>query len=147
MNRDYEWLLSADNMRFIFQTWGRGVTHLDLFAICRMKKCQVSCSKAAQNPGFLIDAFVLSTKDELMYAYPPIRPLPIGVFRLNLGRACIIFILSAWPYQHWFFRLLSLSTRALLTLPPERKLGSQDHGHWLYPNQVALHLMAWTLYG
>lgn len=68
------------------------------------------------------------------------------VLKIKYGHAHIILTL-AWLYQHWFSMLLTLSTRASLTLSPDLDLISQNHRYLVQLYPEILHLIAWMLHG
>lgn len=74
------------------------------------------CSRGGQNPNSLVDMFLISRSQVLMYAYPPILLLLRALRKIKKDKAVIILVVPTWLIQCWFPALLCFSTYPLIQL-------------------------------
>lgn len=92
------------------------------------------------SPGLLTDAFFLSWKNSLLYAFSPVLLLPGVIFKIKQDHAHLVLIAPVWLCQHWSLAILTLLVEALLSVPLDPDIISWDHRCQLHPNLQALYL-------
>ncbi|KAJ1165465.1 hypothetical protein NDU88_005893 [Pleurodeles waltl] len=101
---DHEWRLQPDLVLYIFQIWG--YPQIDLFATQDNAQCPLFCSLQYPVQGALGDAFQMSWKGQLLYAFPPIPLIPRVLRKIRQDRAQVILIAPDWPRRVWYSDLL-----------------------------------------
>ncbi|KAJ1176911.1 hypothetical protein NDU88_002178 [Pleurodeles waltl] len=142
---DHEWRLHPDLVLHIFGMWG--TPQVDLFATQENAHCPLFCSLQYPLLGALGDAFQMSWRGQLLYAFPPIPLIPRVLRKVRQDQAQVILVAPDWPRRVWYTDLLQLSQCPPLRLPLRADLLSQSQGQVLQPHLQNLHLHAWRLNG
>ncbi len=113
-----EWRLHPESVRMIWNLYGEA--EVDLFATSENAHCP-SFFSLSHSP-LEGDALTASWPTARLYAFPPIKILPLVLCKIREERASVILIAPNWPNQPWFPDLTEL-----LIAPPLADSGQEGH--------------------
>ncbi len=113
-----EWRLHPESVRMIWNLYGEA--EVDLFATSENAHCP-SFFSLSHSP-LEGDALTARWPTARLYAFPPIKILPLVLCKIREERASVILIAPNWPNQPWFPDLTEL-----LIAPPLADSGQEGH--------------------
>ncbi len=113
-----EWRLHPESVRMIWNLYGEA--EVDLFATSENAHCP-SFFSLSHSP-LEGDALTARWPTAKLYAFPPIKILPLVLCKIREERASVILIAPNWPNQTWFPDLTEL-----LIAPPLADSGQEGH--------------------
>ncbi len=113
-----EWRLHPESVRMIWNLYGEA--EVDLFATSKNAHCP-SFFSLSHSP-LEGDALTARWPTARLYAFPPIKILPLVLCKIREERASVILIAPNWPNQPWFPDLTEL-----LIAPPLADSGQEGH--------------------
>ncbi len=117
-----EWRLHPESVRMIWNLYGEA--EVDLFATSENAHCP-SFFSLSHSP-LEGDALTARWPTARLYAFPPIKILPLVLCKIREERASVILIAPNWPNQPWFPDLTEL-----LIAPPGRfRSGRTCYRRW-----------------
>ncbi len=99
-----EWRLHPESVRMIWNRYGRAV--VDLFATSENTHCPRFFSLS--HSPLVGDALTSHWPAARLYAFPPIKILPLVLCKIREERASVLLIAPNWPNQPWFPDLMEL---------------------------------------
>ena len=140
-----EWHLNPSVCRMVFNKLQRPL--IDLFASNKNHQLPTYCTWAHDEGAYAQDAFTISWKGTIAYAFPPIALIPRVLEKLENSEVCdLIMIAPKWPRQPWFPRLLTLLVDCPVALPDREDLIRTQEGAFLpQGTRQALSLTVWPL--
>ncbi len=93
-----EWRLHPESVRMIWNCYGRAV--VDLFATSENTHCPRFFSLS--HSPLVGDALTSHWPAARLYAFPPIKILPLVLCKIREERASVLLITPNWPNQPWF---------------------------------------------
>ncbi len=113
------------NRQTVSQVWDLfGKAEVDLFASQESSQCPLWFSLGF--PTTLgIDAFADPWPNASLYAFPPIKLIPVVLCRVKVSSAPLLVIAPFWPSQTWFSELTLLLYQPPWEIPIRRDLLSQ----------------------
>ena len=140
-----DWRLAPWAFELVREKWP---VDTDLFASSWNWQLPRFVSWRPQPDAFACNAFSLSWRDCLGYAFPPFSLIAICLEKVRRERCNLVLITPLWPSQPWFPLALDLCRDAVLLLPqdPEILLSPTDQPHPLTSTRK-LQLVAWSLSG
>ncbi len=113
-----EWRLHPESVRMVWNLYGEA--EVDLFATSENAHCP-SFFSLSHSP-LEGDALTARWPTARLYAFPPIKILPLVLCKIREERASVILIAPNWPNQPWFPDLTEL-----LIAPPLADSGQEGH--------------------
>ncbi len=113
-----DWRLHPESVRMIWNLYGEA--EVDLFATSENAHCP-SFFSLSHSP-LEGDALTARWPTARLYAFPPIKILPLVLCKIREERASVILIAPNWPNQPWFPDLTEL-----LIAPPLADSGQEGH--------------------
>ncbi len=113
-----EWRLHPESVRMIWNLYGEA--EVDLFTTSENAHCP-SFFSLSHSP-LEGDALTARWPTARLYAFPPIKILPLVLCKIREERASVILIAPNWPNQPWFPDLTEL-----LIAPPLADSGQEGH--------------------
>ncbi len=113
-----EWRLHPESVRMIWNLYGEA--EVDLFATSENAHCPAFFSLS--HSPLEGDALTARWPTARLYAFPPIKILPLVLCKIREERASVILIAPNWPNQPWFPDLTEL-----LIAPPLADSGQEGH--------------------
>jgi len=146
MERDAsDWMLLADEFKKLQQVWP--IT-TDLFASAWNAQVANFVSWMPQPNAAAVNAFSISWKNILGYAFPPFALIPRILSKLKREKAQLTLVCPLWPSQAWFPALLNMAVDFPRVFSPHEIL---IHGPSLEPHPLLCNdrfrLSAWMLSG
>ncbi len=121
-----EWRLHPLVVSLIWQRFGR--VEVDLFASSMTAHCPLWFSVSPPSPLGL-DTLAHEWPRTSPYAFPPIRLLPVVLFRVRSDRGeRLLLVAPLWPTQTWFSDLVSLLVGPPWEVPLRHDLLTQARG-------------------
>lgn len=114
INLDAEWKIDSDLLQSAFSELKMFPT-VDLFASRLNAQMECYISFRPDPSAHAIDAFSVSWKNDIFYAFPPFSILPRVLQKVKRDQAAGILVVPDWPTQPWYPVM-----RRLLVLPPVR---------------------------
>ena len=142
LDQMHEWELDMSVFNQLCQRWGKPL--IDLFASHQNAKCPLYASRAGLGRNSLGDAFMLSWKQGLLYAFPPFPLIQRTLVQLHHQSAEAILVTPFWPRQPWFPTLVDMAVDSV-RLPSFPALITQDAGTVFHPDLHTLRLTAWRI--
>ncbi|XP_056608266.1 uncharacterized protein LOC130425869 [Triplophysa dalaica] len=138
-----EWRLHPDSVRSIWERFG--TAEVDLFATSENAHCPLYFSLTHSPMGN--DALTVRWPNVRLYAFPPVKILPLVLCKIREETATVILVAPFWPNQPWFPDLSELLTAPPWRIPLRRDLLSQANGTIFHPSPQLWSLHAWPLRG
>ena len=138
-----EWRLHPGSVQMIWDRFGRA--EVDLFATSENTHCQAFFSLShSPLPG---DALTSRWPEARLYAFPPVKILPMVLCKIRKERASVILVAPNWPNQPWFADLRELVVAPPWQIPLRKDLLSQANGTIWHPSPELWNLHVWPLRG
>lgn len=124
-----EWMLNPEVFHTISSLWGK--FQIDLFASRLNKQLNQFASWKPDSDALYVDAFSFNWHKFYFYAFPPFSLIARVLQKVQMDQAEGIIIVPHWPTQHWYTKVLSMTTdtprllpmgKNLLTLPEDPQL-------------------------
>ncbi len=131
-----EWRLHPESVQMIWNLYGKA--EVDLFATSENAHCPLF---------FSLSHSPLEGDAARLYAFPPIKILPLVLCKIREERASVILIAPNWPSQPWFPDLTELLIAPPWPIPVRRDMLSQADGSVWHPNPELWSLHVWLLQG
>ncbi len=125
-----EWRLHPESVRMIWNLYGEA--EVDLFATSENAHCP-SFFSLSHSP-LEGDALTARWPTARLYAFPPIKILPLVLCKIREERASVILIAPNWPNQPWFPDLTELLIAPPWPIPVRKDMLSQVDGSVWHPN-------------
>ncbi len=138
-----EWRLHPESVRMIWNLYGEA--EVDLFATSENAHCP-SFFSLSHSP-LEGDALIARWPTARLYAFPPIKILPLVLCKIREERASVILIAPNWPNQPWFPDLTELLIAPPWPIPVRKDMLSQVDGSVWHPNPELWNLHVWLLQG
>ncbi len=138
-----EWRLHPESVRMIWNLYGEA--EVDLFATSENAHCP-SFFSLSHSP-LEGDALTARWPTARLYAFPPIKILPLVLCKIREERASVILIAPNWPNQPWFPDLTELLIAPPWPIPVRKDMLSQVDGSVWHPNPELWNLHVWLLQG
>ncbi len=138
-----EWRLHPELVRMIWNLYGEA--EVDLFATSENAHCP-SFFSLSHSP-LEGDALTARWPTARLYAFPPIKILPLVLCKISEERASVILIAPNWPNQPWFPDLTELLIAPPWPIPVRKDMLSQVDGSVWHPNPELWNLHVWLLQG
>ncbi|XP_057211386.1 uncharacterized protein LOC130567370 [Triplophysa rosa] len=138
-----EWRLHPDSVRMIWDRFGKA--EVDRFATSENAHCPLFFS-LLRSPRET-DTLTTRWPDTRLYAFPPVKILPLVLCKIREERASVILVAPFWPNQPWFPDLRELLVSSPWRIPLRGDLLSQANGSIWHPNPDLWSLHAWPLQG
>ncbi len=139
----YKWRLHTESDRMIWNRYGRAV--VDLFATSENTHCPRFFSLS--HSPLVGDALTSHWPAAKLYAFPPIKILPLVLCKIREERASVLLIAPNWPNQPWFPDLMELLVEPPWPIPIRKDMLSQVDGSVWHPNPEMWSLHVWPLQG
>lgn len=120
INRDVEWELSDAAFSHIVKKLGQ--PQIDLFASRTNAKCHEYVSWKPDPDAINVDAFTISWRSKLFYAFPPFSLLLNCIQKISQDEATGILVFPMWPAQAWYPQLMDLLVTNIVVLKPRPDL-------------------------
>ena len=98
--QDTEWELNEDAFSQITHYFG--YPEIDLFASRSNAKCPRYITWKNDPDAYAVDAFTISWKNKLFYAFPPFSLITKTMQKIINDKANGIVVVPYWPTQPWF---------------------------------------------
>ncbi len=138
-----EWRLHPESVRMVWNLYGEA--EVDLFATSENAHCP-SFFSLSHSP-LEGDALTARWPTARLYAFPPIKILPLVLCKIREERASVILIAPNWPNQPWFPDLTELLIAPPWPIPVRKDMLSQVDGSVWHPNPELWNLHVWLLQG
>ena len=138
-----DWMLDKRLFQKIRSLWR---VEIDLFASAWNAQLPAFVSWIRQPLALTTNAFSLSWKNRLNYAFPPFSLIPRCLAKIRKEKASVVLVCPLWPSQAWFPLLLELASDIPRLLSPHPSLltSSLQEPH---PLNDSLILTVWKLSG
>ncbi|CAM4608132.1 unnamed protein product [Leuciscus chuanchicus] len=129
-----EWRLHPGTVQLIWKRFGRA--EVDLFATCENTHCRMffSLSRSPREG----DALTARWPKVCLYAFPPVKILPMMLCKIREEKAAVTLVAPNWPNQPWFADLVELLAGRPWEIPLRKDLLSQASGSIWQPPCVAV---------
>ena len=104
-----EWSLHPQILSLICKVWHTPM--VDMFATKLNHKLPIYVSPVPDANVMNIDALNISWEGLDGYAFCPVALIPRVIQKMNTYRCRMIVVAPGWPRVHWFWDLVSLSTK------------------------------------
>ena len=138
-----EWRLHPGTVQLIWNRFGRA--EVDLFATSENAHCQMffSLSRSPRE----VDALTARWPRVCLYAFPPVKILPMVLCKIREEKAAVTLVAPNWPNQPWFADLVELLAGQPWEIPLRKDLLSQASGTIWHPSPALWSLHVWPLQG
>ena len=145
-NDSSNWKLARDVFRIVNQKLGPAT--IDLFADRTNFQLPKYVSWKLDPAAVTTDAFSISWKGEMTYAFPPFCLIGRCLNKVRVDKAQMIIITPVWQGQPWYSTLLQMTTADPVLLPELETLLTDPNGE-IHPllRSRALKLAAWRISG
>ncbi|CAL8112964.1 unnamed protein product [Orchesella dallaii] len=99
-----------------------GTPYIDLFATFRNTKCETYYSWLPDRGCVGVDAFTITWKGNLLYAFPPFALIPKVLRKIRDEKATVVVVVPNWSSQPWFPMYMSMKVSEILRMGPDKKL-------------------------
>nr|XP_055041699.1 uncharacterized protein LOC129429202 [Misgurnus anguillicaudatus] len=138
-----EWRLHPDSVQLIWDQFGRA--SIDLFATSENTHCPLFFSLTdAPLQG---EALTSRWPKVSLYAFPPIKLIPLVLCKIREEGATVILVAPDWPNQPWYPDLREMLISPPWQIPLRRDLLSQVEGSVWHPSPELWNLHAWKVRG
>ncbi len=138
-----EWRLHPESVQMIWNLYGKA--EVDLFATSENAHCPLFFSLS--HSPLKGDALTAHWPAARLYAFSPIKILPLVLCKIREERASVILIAPNWPNQPWFPDLTELLVAPPWPIPVRRDMLSQADGSVWRPNPELWSLHVWLIQG
>ena len=118
-----DWMLDKRLFQKIRSLWR---VEIDLFASAWNAQLPAFVSWIRQPLALTTNAFSLSWKKRLNYAFPPFSLIPRCLAKIRKEKASVVLVCPLWPSQAWFPLLLELASDIPRLLSPHQSTNIQS---------------------
>lgn len=138
-----EWRLHPESVQLIWSQFGRA--SIDLFATSENTHCPLFFSLT--HSPLQGDALTSRWPETRLYAFPPIKLIPLVLCKIREERATVTLVAPDWPNQPWYPNLREMLLSPPWQIPLRRDLLTQVEGSVWHPNPGLWNLHAWQVRG
>lgn len=138
-----EWTICHQGLHQIWNLWGKPM--IDLFATKYSKRLPIYVSPMRDPQALSTDAFQMSWKGLIAYAYPPTALIPQVLAKTAQEKPSLILVTPFWPSASWLPDLMALAKEGPHHLNLGRGQLVQPRSGIHHSNPSFLNLTAWKL--
>ncbi len=135
--------VAPESVRMIWNRYGRA--EVDLFATSENAHCPLFFSLS--HSPLEGDALTSHWPAARLYGFPPIKILPLVLYKIREERASVLLIAPNWPNQPWIPDLTELLVAPPWPIPVRKDMLSQADGSVWHSNPELWSLHVWLIQG